>query len=905
MKQLIRKVLLALGCSLILLNVASSDYLASGTEITAEKVNRIPIEIMEPDPVSGISYYSVQNDGLSTSFVRDSYSEDFADVVRTGIRNFQTSMNISAYKMTVEEMKDNYFRVLYNSGDLYYVKTGFRYSVSGGYVRDVYPVYIHTKEEVQSMNAAFSREVEKVRGLVKPWMSDLEIALIVNDYLATNISYAMEALQSPDHEYHVYTAYGALVEKSAVCQGYSLAYNYLLREVFGVPAEYVVSESMNHAWNMVQIDGEYYHVDVTWNDPVADRLGYARHMFFLLSDAEILTRQHEGWYSPVKATSTKYDHYSWEFFNEPFARIADQYYFMGSDRVLYKYSAQNDVKTPIANLYDLTRANGASMPQFSGASRSIYALGGRLYFLIEGGIASVMPNGTLFRKEVSFPAAHTKIWGFLKEEASFSYVLYEEEQIRRISVPAIRKVTGVSVQEDRITLMPKESKKLSVSVSPYDASNKQLTYISTNPQVVEVRDGMLYGGSVGSAEVYAVSNDGDFFDKVQVTVQTKLIKMEVLKLPDKMSYTLGQPLQMEGLSVRGTFEDGSTRIFQSNELTYSGFQSSIPNAAQPIQISSGGVSISITVEIKNIPTVSYRTHVQNYGWQGFKENGQMSGTTGESLRLEGIEIMLRGKEKLGVKYTTHVQNLGWQDYVADGVMSGTSGKSLRLEAIKLELTGENAALYDIYYRVHAENMGWMGWARNGEPAGTSGCAYRLEGIEILVVQKGMDPPYGASPAYASKKNEWKVTYQTHVQNQGWQSSVFDGAMSGTSGQSLRLEAITISLGEQLPEGSIEYTTHVQNKGWLDPVKDGALSGTSGQGLRLEAIRIRLTGEVSESYDIYYRVHAQNIGWMGWAKNGEDSGTAGYAYRLEGIEIQVVPKGAPAPGSTAGAFRVRG
>ena len=77
-------------------------------------------------------------------------------------------------------------------------------------------------------------------------------------------------------------------------------------------------------------------------------------------------------------------------------------------------------------------------------------------------------------------------------------------------------------------------------------------------------------------------------------------------------------------------------------------------------------------------------------------------------------------------------------------------------------------------------------------------------------------------------------------------------------------------------------------------KNGERSGTAGRSYRLEAIKIRLTGPVSEKYDIYYRVHAQNIGWMSWAKNGAEAGTAGHAFRLEGIQIVLVRKGQNPP-----------
>jgi hypothetical protein len=119
-----------------------------------------------------------------------------------------------------------------------------------------------------------------------------------------------------------------------------------------------------------------------------------------------------------------------------------------------------------------------------------------------------------------------------------------------------------------------------------------------------------------------------------------------------------------------------------------------------------------------------------------------------------------------------------------------------------------------------------------------------------------------------------------------------------------LEGIELRLADPLFSGSIQYRTHVQTYGWQGWVSDGAMSGTTGQAKRLEAIQIRLTGEMASRYDVWYHVHAQTFGWMGWAKNGDSAGTEGYSKRLEAIEIVLMPKGAAAPGATADAFRKR-
>ena len=259
-----------------------------------------------------------------------------------------------------------------------------------------------------------------------------------------------------------------------------------------------------------------------------------------------------------------------------------------------------------------------------------------------------------------------------------------------------------------------------------------------------------------------------------------------------------------------------------------------------------------------------------------------------------------------------------------GQLSGTSGQSKRLEAIQIRLTGNNADLYDVYYRVHAQTYGWMGWVKNGEPAGTAGQAKRLEAIQIIIVQKWESPVYMYNASGESLKGSEScgfvgtaktntsdangvVTYKTHVQSYGNQNWVSDGSIAGTSGEAKRLEAIYIKLNASKLgyTGGIRYKTHVQSFGWeKEWKKDGQMSGTSGKAKRLEAIRIELTGTISSYYDVYYRVHAQSYGWMGWAKNGETAGTAGLGKRLEAIQICLVEKGSDAPNALPAASNAK-
>lgn len=298
--------------------------------------------------------------------------------------------------------------------------------------------------------------------------------------------------------------------------------------------------------------------------------------------------------------------------------------------------------------------------------------------------------------------------------------------------------------------------------------------------------------------------------------------------------------------------------------------------------------------VPEVTTLSYRSHVQDLGWQNYLNSPAISGTEGRSLRLEAINIKLESNKYTGdINYSTHVQNIGWQKTVKNNQLSGTEGRSLGVEAIKINLTGEIAKHYDIYYRCHVQTKGWLGWSSNGEMAGTSGFTYRMEAIQIKLVAKDEEnKPDTSKVGYIRTYNNNELTYNAHVQNIGNVPSVNNSQTIGTVGRGLRMEAMSMKLNTSSPNtlsGGIQYRGHVQDIGWSGFVSNGGIIGTTGKSKRLEAIQIRLTGEVANEYDIYYRCHVQNLGWLGWAMNGQSAGTEGLSYRLEAVQVIMQPK----------------
>lgn len=163
--------------------------------------------------------------------------------------------------------------------------------------------------KIRKVQTQIQTQVKKVLQCVKSGMTPLEKALVLHDYLIKNTQY----LEEESKEYR-YSEWGVFLKGRANCQGYSMAYGVLLQEV-GIPVRYVTSEEMMHMWNQIKIGGKWYHVDVTWDDPLDTRLkqdqyGLVLHDRFLCSTKKMKAKGYSG-FQAKSAKSTKYDNKFW------------------------------------------------------------------------------------------------------------------------------------------------------------------------------------------------------------------------------------------------------------------------------------------------------------------------------------------------------------------------------------------------------------------------------------------------------------------------------------------------------------------------------------------------------------------------------------------------------------------
>lgn len=199
-----------------------------------------------------------------------------------GIKAWQTSIDVSELGLTRDDINNGAVRSIINSHpEFISLSGGYTYWTSGSSITKIAFTYLtNAKEEQQELDAALQEVKSKID---TSGMSDEEIVLAYHEYLTSTVAYAYEDyFNGTIAANHGYDMYGALVKHSCVCQGYAETMFYLLREA-GLSCAIASSENINHAWNIVKIRGNWYHIDATWDDPVWDMPGRSYHDYFLVS----------------------------------------------------------------------------------------------------------------------------------------------------------------------------------------------------------------------------------------------------------------------------------------------------------------------------------------------------------------------------------------------------------------------------------------------------------------------------------------------------------------------------------------------------------------------------------------------------------------------------------------------
>lgn len=259
----------------------AADYLGFGGRIGAYSYNTTENKTIEDLPWEPVSYYGRDQLAGMPNAAALLYAYD---QIVAGVSG--NTEEISIYNgvdaITMEEVK--MVLDLYRRDYAHHFWLGNRYSIGYSSVSCVSITleYLLSGAELQEAREAFDEAADAILAGLTADMSEYERELYLHDILAGMITYTEGT--------HAHNAYGALVEGRAVCEGYAEALQYLLQRAgiqsflaIGASLDPETGTSVGHEWNYVRIDGEYYHVDLTWNDQ--DENLY--HAYFNQTDALI------------------------------------------------------------------------------------------------------------------------------------------------------------------------------------------------------------------------------------------------------------------------------------------------------------------------------------------------------------------------------------------------------------------------------------------------------------------------------------------------------------------------------------------------------------------------------------------------------------------------------------------
>jgi len=184
--------------------------------------------------------------------------------------------------------------------------------------------YAYRSQDTSELNSArevvFYQNLKACLDEAGQYASAYEQELAVHDYIILNCAY--DTSYGANNERDAYYAEGVFIHQTAVCDGYAKAFK-LCMDILGIPCIRVTGtgDGESHAWNAVQLDGEWYMVDVTWDDPLPDEPGRVNYEYFNITD-EKMKRDHE-YTCEIEATGTRYNYQSKQ---ENYVQDMESYY---------------------------------------------------------------------------------------------------------------------------------------------------------------------------------------------------------------------------------------------------------------------------------------------------------------------------------------------------------------------------------------------------------------------------------------------------------------------------------------------------------------------------------------------------------------------------------------------------
>jgi len=265
----------------------------------------VPLRFISEAFQFGINYkfdYDIRNDNKKKHII-DIYNVEL--LLFDELRKLNDEeIDVTKYNLSVEDMTNLNEEMIDLFPDLFFIDK-FVYTYSEGEVMSVKYLFDENTDDLKEKYNKLVDESDRIiEIIINNNMSDYEKEIAIHDYLVEHVEYDI------DNKYPTesHTAYGAIVNDISVCDGYAEAFDYLLKKV-GIKSKLIYGKMENilHAWNLVEIEGNLYFVDVTADDPINNEENIMSYKFFNVPFA-LIVNSHEVFenYSYVNYISENY-----------------------------------------------------------------------------------------------------------------------------------------------------------------------------------------------------------------------------------------------------------------------------------------------------------------------------------------------------------------------------------------------------------------------------------------------------------------------------------------------------------------------------------------------------------------------------------------------------------------------
>ncbi|MBR6404235.1 MAG: leucine-rich repeat protein [Eubacterium sp.] len=464
------------------------------------------------------------------SFDAAALTKRITDAWDKGLSEF----NVADLKISKDDsslLNEVYRSTLNDNPDYFFISSGHKYfyDKNSKIINRIQVQYtVDSKTERAAMLKEYAAAITDFKRGVNPSWTDMEKIVYINDYVDRLCEY--DESVSLDN---IYDVYGVLVKRRAVCQGYSLTVNALAKRL-GIESYTVTSKARNHAWNIVKINGKFYMMDATWDDPTTDRLGRARHFYLLKSEswfnseegkhaASDYVVQHNV--SPTIASDKTYDNYFWNDIDIGFDYINGTWYGLLPDqKAIGKYSCNGRDWIPGEKVIDLSSARWKSADSTYKAVKSVsmFSYDGKIIYSNPDSIQQYDPE---------------------KKTSSTLYKLTDSEK-------KLGCIYGIALAKNGKVRYRLADKPSATDFTIKETSLPAATFDMTMPKVIFKLSSGDYDGLMASLDVYSNSTscvvtavDNGAIRSLKYYISDKIIPEEELVLIRESEWKSGSGLQ--------------------------------------------------------------------------------------------------------------------------------------------------------------------------------------------------------------------------------------------------------------------------------------------------------------------------------------------------------------------------